>query len=135
MVDGIFENDEILIIECNYSDNPWFWDTPLPSAMEQMKRTDYDRYRWIWMGAFNKRSDEQVFGGKWRIDNFEVKPEWHGPYFGMDFGFPRILPRWLRFISKNCPAGVANIYINRECGKVGLDYRYTSCDGAIIPDG
>lgn len=121
MVDGIFENDEILIIECNYSDNPWFWDTPLPSAMEQMKRVDFDRYMWIWEGKFNKRSDEQVFGGKWRIDNFDVKPEWHGPYFGMDFGFSTDPTAMVEVYIEELPGGRRNIYINREYGKVGLE--------------
>ena len=87
MEDGIYEDDEMLIIECNYSDNPWFTETPLPSSMERMKSTDYDRYLWIWEGKFNKRSDEQVFGGKWRTAKFEPEPSWHGPYYGMDFGF------------------------------------------------
>ena len=42
---GIYEDEENLIIECNYSDNPWFWDTPLPSQMQRMKETDFDRYQ------------------------------------------------------------------------------------------
>ena len=118
---GIYEDEENLIIECNYSDNPWFWDTPLPSQMQRMKETDFDRYQWVWGGRFNKRNDEQVFGGKWRIDNFEVKPEWHGPYFGMDFGFSTDPTAMVEVYIEELPVGRRNIYINREYGKVGLE--------------
>lgn len=121
MVDGIFENDEMLIIECNYTDNPWFYDTPLPASMERMKLTDYDRYLWIWAGKFNKRSDEQVFGGKWRTDNFEVNPEWHGPYHGMDFGFSTDPTAMVEVYIEELPNDRRNVYINREYGKVGLE--------------
>jgi phage terminase large subunit len=120
MVNGIYEDDEILIIECNWTDNPWMTEELIRSK-DKMKRVDFDRYMWIWEGKFNKRSDEQVFGGKWRIDNFEVKPEWHGPYFGMDFGFSTDPTAMVEVYIEESPGGRRNIYINREYGKVGLE--------------
>ena len=33
------------------------------------------------------RSDSQVLRGKWVVERFEARPDWDGPYFGMDFGF------------------------------------------------
>ena len=120
MVDGIYQDDDIVVVNVNYIHNPWFTEE-LKQHMNQMKAVDYDRYLWVYEGKFNKRSDEQVFGGKWRIDNFEVKPEWHGPYFGMDFGFSTDPTAMVEVYIEELPGGRRNIYINREYGKVGLE--------------
>lgn len=126
MVDGIYEDDEMLIIECNYSDNPWFYDTPLPLSMERMKATDFDRYMWIYEGKFNKRSDEQIFGGKWRTDNFEVSPAWSGPYYGLDWGFSTDPLAGVEVYVETLPNDRRNVYIRREGGKVGLEITDTA---------
>lgn len=120
MIDGIYQDDDIVVVNVNYVHNPWFTEE-LKQHMNQMKAVDYDRYLWVYEGKFNKRSDEQVFGGKWRIDNFEVKPEWHGPYFGMDFGFSTDPTAMVEVYIEELPGGRRNIYINREHGKVGLE--------------
>lgn len=120
MVDGIYQDDDIVVVNVNYIHNPWFTEE-LKQHMNQMKAVDYDRYLWVYEGKFNKRSDEQVFGGKWRIDNFEVKPEWHGPYFGMDFGFSTDPTAMVEVYIEELPGRRRNIYINREYGKVGLE--------------
>lgn len=120
MVDGIYQDDDIVVVNVNYVHNPWFTEE-LKQHMNQMKAVDYDRYLWVYEGKFNKRSDEQVFGGKWRVDNFEVKPEWHGPYFGMDFGFSTDPTAMVEVYIEELPGGRRNIYINREYGKVGLE--------------
>lgn len=120
MVDGIYQDDDIVVVNVNYVHNPWFTEE-LKQHMNQMKAVDYDRYLWVYEGKFNKRSDEQVFGGKWRIDNFEVKAEWHGPYFGMDFGFSTDPTAMVEVYIEELPGGRRNIYINREYGRVGLE--------------
>lgn len=120
MVDGIYQDDDIVVVNVNYIHNPWFTEE-LKQHMNQMKAVDYDRYLWVYEGKFNKRSDEQVFGGKWHVDNFEVKPEWHGPYFGMDFGFSTDPTAMVEVYIEELPGGRRNIYINREYGKVGLE--------------
>lgn len=98
MVDGVFENDTILVIDCNWRDNPWF-TSKLNRQRVTMKERDIDRYNWIWEGLFNKKSDIQVLGGKWVVDDFEPKEEWAGPYFGADFGFSQdpatLLKSWI----------------------------------------
>lgn len=85
MVDGIYEDDERLIICCNWRDNPWF-NEELEMDRQRMLRTDVDRYNWIWEGKFNKRSDELIFSGKWRIEDFET-PANARFFFGADWGF------------------------------------------------
>ncbi len=120
MIDGIYEDDDRLIIEINWSDNHWFTEE-LRRHMNTMKENDFDRYLHIYEGRFSSRSDEQVFGGKWRIDDFEVKPEWHGPYFGMDFGFSSDPTAMVEVYIEELPDSRRNVYINREYGKVGLE--------------
>ncbi len=85
-VDGIYEDDETLIIQCNFEHNPWLTEE-LAMERDRMARTDPDRYAWIWLGQFRKRSDVKVLNGKWRVEPFEPQSGWDGPYFGADFGF------------------------------------------------
>lgn len=125
MVDGIYEDDEILIIECNWTDNPWFTEE-LMRSKEKMKRVDFDRYMWIWEGKFNKRSDEQVFGGKWRTETFEPQPDWNGPYYGLDWGFSTDSLAATEVYIEELPGNRRNAYIYREGGKVGLEITDTS---------
>lgn len=120
MVDGIYEDDDRLIININWQDNFWFTDE-LRRAMQTMKETDFDRYLHIYEGQFSQRSDEQVFGGKWRTESFEVKPEWHGPYHGMDFGFSGDPAAMVEVWVENLPGDRRNVYINREYGKIHLE--------------
>lgn len=85
-VDGIYEDDETLIIQCNFEHNPWFTEE-LALERDRMARTDPDRYAWIWLGQFRKRSDVKVLNGKWKVQEFTPSSGWDGPYFGADFGF------------------------------------------------
>ncbi|WP_176048161.1 PBSX family phage terminase large subunit [Burkholderia sp. BCC1644] len=98
MVDGYYEDDERIIIRCNWSDNPWFPEE-LELERQKMLRTDLDRYNWIWEGKFNRRSDELIFAGKWRVETFET-PANARFFFGADWGFavdPTTLNRcWVR---------------------------------------
>ena len=96
LVDGIYDSaddpdydsslGDVLIIECNHVDNPWF-TKELERSMLKMKARDYDRYLWIWEGKFNKKSNEQVMHGKWHEEEFVPESHWDGPFFGADFGF------------------------------------------------
>lgn len=83
--DGCYEDDEVLIIRANYTDNPWFTEE-LEFERAKMERTNKDRYNWIWLGKFNKRSEEVIFAGKWREEAFETPPGVRF-FFGADWGF------------------------------------------------
>jgi len=82
---GCYEDDEVLIIRANYTDNPWFTEE-LELERAKMERTDKDRYNWIWLGKFNKRSEEVIFAGKYRVEAFETPPGVRF-FFGADWGF------------------------------------------------
>lgn len=98
MIDGYYEDDERIIIRCNWSDNPWFPEE-LELERQKMLRTDLDRYNWIWEGKFNRRSDELIFSGKYQVETFET-PANARFFFGADWGFsqdPTTLNRcWVR---------------------------------------
>ena len=117
MVDGIYEDDNILVIDCNWRDNPWFTEK-LRAMKDLMKERDIDRHNWIWEGQFNKKSDVQVFGGKWVVEEFEPNEEWAGPYFGADFGFsqdPATLTKsWI-------DDKTDTLYIEAELYKTGVE--------------
>lgn len=85
-VDGIYEDDDVLIIQCNHIHNPWLTDE-LKMERDALAALDPDRYNWIWEGKFKRRSNDQVYSGKWAIREFEPGEDWSGPYFGADFGF------------------------------------------------
>lgn len=70
----------------NYSDNPWF-PSVLESERQHMYATDPDRYAHIWEGECITRTDAQILGGKWVVEDFTPGDDWDGPYFGADWGF------------------------------------------------
>lgn len=62
---GIYEDDEVLVIVCNYKDNPFF-----PEKLERDRLKDYENlpramYDWIWLGKFNDT-----------VANAIIQPEW-----------------------------------------------------------
>lgn len=76
-----------LVVEMNYLDNPYF-----PDVLDEQRRADEltldpALYAHIWLGQFYERSDAQVFGDRWRVAEFTPGNDWHGPYFGLDFGY------------------------------------------------
>lgn len=104
------------IVEMNYSDNPWF-PVELDELRARQQRTlDPNTYAWIWEGAYLTRSDSQVFGGKWRVAEFEPGPDWDGPYQGLDWGFAQDPTAAVR-----CWLHGDRLYIEHEAGKVGLE--------------
>lgn len=96
MKDGQYESDRHTVIKINYDQNPWF-PQELEDERQDMRRTDYDRYLWIWEGEFYDHTDAQVLAGKWRVDRFDMDefgskrmgPRFlpDGPYYGADFGY------------------------------------------------
>lgn len=116
MVGGVYEDDDVLIIECNHTHNPWLTHE-LKLERDKMARNDPDRHAWIWEGKFKKRSTENVLHGKWVIDEFTAADDWNGPYFGADFGFSQD-PSTL---SKCWVTNDNRLMIEHEAGGVGIE--------------
>ncbi len=97
-VDKMFRGEDILpprtkIVRANYMDNPWFPQV-LREEMEYDKRRDPDKYAWIWLGEYEKRSKARVFSN-WRVEEFETDRS-ALLRFGADWGFsidPSVLVR------------------------------------------
>lgn len=74
------------IVELNWTDNPWF-----PEVLEQERQDDErlrpETYEHVWEGQYLEITEAQIFFGKFEIDEFDVQPDWGGPYHGLDFGF------------------------------------------------
>lgn len=103
--------------EMNYTDNPWF-----PEVLDIERRRDQSTqddatYRWIWEGAYLEMSESQIFRNKYETKLFTPDYEkWDGPYFGLDFGFAQDPTAAIKcWIHDDC------IWIEKECGKVGLE--------------
>ena len=50
-------------------------------------KNDPDSYGNVWLGDYATSADDQILGGKWKVDDFEIQSDWDGPYYGADWGF------------------------------------------------
>jgi phage terminase large subunit len=62
-------DNDIVCVEVNYTDNPWFWDTSLAADMERDKRRDPDKYAHVWLGGYQRNSEARVFHN-WTVAEF-----------------------------------------------------------------
>lgn len=93
-----WENDpDFILVHANFTDNPWFKESPLQRDMERDRERDPDKYAWVWLGGFQGRSEARVFRN-WRIGDPSEFKEAHDTVFrfGADWGFaidPTVLVR------------------------------------------
>ena len=110
-----------------WQDNPWFPDE-LRAEMEYDYRVDPDAAAHVWGGQCRSLSDAQVLKGKWTVDAFVHKPDWHGPYFGADWGFSQdptaLVKLW---ISENY------LYVEDEAYGVGVEIDETPALFRTVP--
>jgi phage terminase large subunit len=83
--DDAANDNDILCIEVNYTDNPWFGETELASDMARDRRRDPDKYHHVWLGGYERNSETRVFRN-WRVEEFET-PADAARRFGADWGF------------------------------------------------
>ncbi|WP_369788323.1 PBSX family phage terminase large subunit [Rouxiella sp. WC2420] len=94
-----------MIVEMNFSDNPWFPDVLEEERQDDLASLDYADYAWIWEGAYLENSDKQVLANKYVVQSFE-DDLWQKAdrlFFGGDFGFakdPNVLTR--TFVYQDC---------------------------------
>ncbi|MGV8004313.1 PBSX family phage terminase large subunit [Photorhabdus temperata subsp. temperata] len=120
-----------IIVEMNYSDNPWF-----PSVLEEERQEDlesisYSDYAWIWEGAYLENSEKQVLANKYKIESFhdDLWKQADRLLFGADFGFAKDPNTLLRmFILDNC------LYIEHEAYGVGVELDHISAFYDKVPE-
>jgi phage terminase large subunit len=116
------KRDDAIVVKVGWKDNPWL-PAVLRKQAEDMLRTDPEAYDHVWGGETWSRSNAQVFGGKWIVDEFmpvagdrDESKNWDGPYFGADWGFSTdptvLLKMWVHD---------KRLYIENEAYKVGCD--------------
>jgi len=104
-----------IVTEMNWQDNPWF-NAELNQERLDDKKYRGDTYDHVWGGGFLTITDAQIFAGKFTEKEFDARPDWDGPYYGMDFGFANdpttAVEVWIHD---------RGLYIRREAGKVKLE--------------
>jgi phage terminase large subunit len=125
-----YDPKRMVIVECNYSDNPWF-----PQGLEDERKADLefrpDTYDHIWEGQFLTLTEAQIMAGKYEVKEFEVDgPGWQGPYLGGDFGYSQDPTAAIRsWVKDNC------LYIDYEAGGTRIEIDdIVSRVSASIPD-
>ncbi len=108
------DRDDILKININYNDNPYFPDV-LRAEMEYMKRVDYSNYLHIWKGQFKKNTDSCIFEGKFEVKSFET-PSDAEFNFGADWGFSQDPTTLNRFFILD-----KTLYIDYESRGIGVE--------------
>lgn len=113
--------ESALVVEMNYSDNPWLPDVLKEEMRGDRERLDPNTFAHVWEGAYLVNSDAQILSGKWRVAEFEPDKNWDGPYHGLDFGFA------------NDPTTANRVWIDgdrlmveREAHRVGLELDHTA---------
>lgn len=131
-VDNMFRQNEppprSMVVEMNYSDNPWFPPVLEEQRLRHQSVLEPAMYAHIWLGAYLKNSAAQIFNNKWEVKEFEPGNDWDGPYHGLDFGFSQDPTAAIR-----CWVYGGDLYISHEAGKVGLELNDTTeyIDGGI----
>ena len=111
-------DEDTLVINANYPDNPFFPEE-LRKEMEHCKKTDYDKYLWVWEGKCLGISKAQIFRDKYEVKEFDT-PDNALFFYGGDWGFSNDPTTVIRsFIVGN------TLYIDYEAWKVGCDIEDT----------
>lgn len=102
-----------IVVEANYSDNPWLPDE-LRADLEDDKKRDPDKFMHVWGGQYSLNSEARVFRN-WKIEEFDA-PSDAVHRFGADWGFaidPTVLVR--------CHVEGRNLYVDYEAWQVGCE--------------
>lgn len=97
--------DDSLVVHINFEQNPFCPEVAKKEA-QLWHKLNPDSYGHVWLGDYNTKSDDQVLGGKWNVEAFEIKPEWDGPYYGADWGF------------STDPNTVIEVYVDTEANRL-----------------
>lgn len=108
-----------IIVEANYTDNPWFTQE-LRDEMEFDRARDFEKYEHVWLGKYWSNAESRVFKN-WIVEEFE-RPEGTIYRLGADWGFsidPSTLIR--------CSIEGNRLYVDYEAYMIG-------CEIVNLPD-
>lgn len=104
---------DAVVIEANYSDNPWL-PPELRADLEDDQRRDPDKFLHVWGGHYSLNSEARVFRN-WTIREFDT-PSTAVHRFGADWGFasdPTALVR--------CHIEGRQLFVDHEAVEVGCE--------------
>ncbi len=102
-----------VVVQVNYTDNPWFPDV-LRMEMEYDQKRDREKFEHVWLGAYEGSTESRVFKN-WVVEEFE-RPLGTVFRLGADWGFsvdPSVLVR--ASIDGN------RLYIDHEAYMIGCE--------------
>jgi phage terminase large subunit len=117
---------DCIVVEANYTDNPWFPDV-LKAEMEYDRRRDPDKYAHVWLGEYQRNSEARVFKN-WTVEEFDVDPNALIRQ-GADWGFaidPTVLVQ--------CYIVGRKLYIPYEAYRVGCEITDTPALFMTVPE-
>lgn len=106
--------DNAYIRKVNYDENPYFPEV-LRQEMEWLKSRDYQSYLHVWEGEVRKHSNALIFGGYFRVEDFET-PRDARFYYGADWGFATDPTTLIRCYIKG-----KTLYIDSEAWAIGCE--------------
>jgi len=116
--------DRAVVVKVNFDDNHFFDDNPvLVSEMEYDKRRDYDKFKHVWLGEYQTRSEARVFKNV-VVQDFDT-PAKMKFMFGCDWGFAQDPTVLLRGFEAYGGDNKLRLYIDREVWKIGLEIDQT----------
>lgn len=124
-------DDDMIVVEMNYTDNPWFPDVLEKVRRRDRKNLDDQTYAWIWEGAYLENSDKQVLANKYVVQSFpdDLWKKADRLLFGADFGFAKDPNTLLRqFILDDC------LYIEYEAYGIGVELDHMPAFYDKIPE-
>ena len=101
---------DVLVIEMNWQHNPWFPGTELAAEKDYDYRVDPETAAHVWGGQYLKNSKAQILAGKYIVESFEPLSDWHGPFFGADWGFAQD------------PTTLVKCWLNSSCTKLYIEH-------------
>lgn len=104
---------DAVVVEANWSDNPWLPDE-LRVDLEDDRKRDPDKFAHVWGGRYSLNAQARIFRN-WRVAEFET-PGDAIHRFGADWGFsidPTVLIR--------CHVDGRTLYVDQEAWQIGCE--------------
>lgn len=114
-------------VKVNWHDNPSI-PSELVKEKDYLYSVDPEAAAHVWGGECRKMSDAQVLRGRWKVESFEPKEWWNGPYYGADWGFandPTVLIR--------CWVDGRTLYVEYEAYEIGVEVDHTPALFDTVP--
>lgn len=114
--------EDCYVHESSYLDVPpeWLGEQFIRDA-KALEAVNPMAYANEYLGQPVGASESIIFAGKYSVLAFEPKAEWHGPYFGADFGFSQDPATLVKCWVEDLPDGRMNLYVEYAKFETGVE--------------